>query len=361
MKCFLHIGTEKTATTTIQNFFDINRNLLLENGVVFTQNAGKSNNHKLAGAAYNLDKRDGLTKSNGIHTDEQLADFQRMIVGKLKEELRSLERKHSDLKTIVFSSEHIQSRLTDINEVIRLKDILYGLGITDVSVIVYLRSPAEIANSLYSTAIKSGISLDAPPPPDDLYWNNICNHKQTIERFATVFGQSAVIPKLFDKNEFVNGSIIDDVLQETGIENDGYAVPQDANESLSVTGVSLLRRINDLVPRFIDDRPNELRGDIVSYIEKHFSDSKYVMPKALYDAYDLAFQDSNEWVRRNYFPKKEQLFPTKNFEETLPRISEEELDRIASLVANVWSDKHKELIKVSNGRKTPNFLRRWLK
>jgi len=347
MKCYLHIGTEKTATKTIQAFFNINRSKLLEKGFIYTKSAEGANNQKLPVAAYNLYKRDALTKINGLDTDEKLAFFQSETVVNLAKEIESIKNVYPNATIIIFSSEHIQSRLTDIKEIERLKGILHRLGIIDIRVVVYLRRPAEIANSLYSTAIKSGSLLETPPPPNSPHFENVCWHKNTIEKFGSVFGVSAIIPRLFDKHEFLNGSIIDDILHVIGIPPDSYDIPTNQNESLSLTGVNILRRLNKTIPVRIDNKPNEVRANLVSYIQKHFSDSKYIMPDYLYEAYDSEFQDSNEWIRQKYFPSKEILFTSKTPKEASLNMPDIEIDRIAALITSIWNDKQKRIINLT--------------
>ena len=156
MKCFLHIGTEKTATTTIQNFLHLNRENLLSKGFIYPESVGKKNNRALSIAAYNSGRRDNLTKLKQLDSDDKLLEFQEQTVQKLRQEVSNVET----ASTIIFSSEFFQSRLTKISEIERLKEILKGLGVTDISVIVYLRRPADIANSLYSTAIRNGSILE---------------------------------------------------------------------------------------------------------------------------------------------------------------------------------------------------------
>ena len=361
MKCFLHIGTEKTATTTIQNFFNINRKKMLENGFIYTKEAGKANNRGLPVAAFNLHRRDDFTNKKGLDTDDKLAFFQRQTIANLIEEIEAIKKDYPNTTTIVFSSEHIQSRLTDIKEIRRLKEALHRLGVVDTCVVVYLRRPAEIASSLYSTAVRLGSCSPTPPPPNNPYWNNVCNHKETIEKFSSVFGESAIIPRLFGKHEFVNGSIIDDILYVIGIPHDSYDIPTNANVSLSSVGVNVLRRLNKTIPAWIDNRPNEVRANLVSYIEKHLSGSKYTMPNTLYEEYDSAFQESNEWVRLNYFYDKEILFPPRIQKEAALYIPDSEVDRIAEFISEIWNDKQKNIIDLtmqmhSDGETRRSFL-----
>lgn len=343
MNCFLHIGTEKTATTTIQKFLDINRYKLIEKGFFYTKTAGMTNNQALSVAAYNLSRRDDFTKRHGLNSDDELLIFQKQIIRNLTKEITKF-KKNNFGSTIIFSSEHIQSRLTDVKELEKLREIIYNLGVTNITVVVYLRRPADIANSLYSTSLKSGNYEDEPLSPQNSYWNNVCNHKNTIKKFSYIFGKSAIVPRLFDKNELINGSIIDDFLNVIGTSIDNqYYIPDNLNKGLSATGINLLKRLNKTIPMWVDNKPNPIRQNLVLYIEKHFSDSTYVMPRFLYEEYDLEFQESNDWVRDQYFSDKKNIFSNEIPKEATATIPEAELEKISSLITDIWNDKQNKI------------------
>ena len=348
MKCFLHIGTEKTATTTLQVFCAKNRGKLYELGYFYPKSVGDIDHRKLPVIAYNLNRRDDFTKKNLITTDELLAKYQKKVFNELRKEIDNIK----DNKKIIFSSEDIQSRLTTITEVKRLRDIFYSLGITDITVVVYLRTPVDIVSSLYSTAVKVGSTAEKPPPPSDPYFRNICHHKNTLERFESVFGKENIVPKIFSRKEFKNGSIIDDFLEIIGVQDsDQFDIPKPTNKSLSPLGIELLRRINKRIPVFINNQPNKLRGDLVLYFELYFErflgGKKYMMPKDLYEQYVLYFEDSNEWVRRNYFPNRPILFEKRtNIKESKVIIPQFLLDLMAFIISKIWMYKrYKELDK----------------
>ena len=336
MKCYLHIGTEKTATKTLQHFLHLNRDKLLKFGFGYTMSAGETNNFKLPIAAYDLDRRDGLTKEIQIYTKESMFKYQQTIIEKLKNEINCISQPN-----IIFSSEHIQSRLTSLSEIQRLKKVLIGLGFDEIFVIIYLRNPSEIANSLYSTAIKCGSMAVCPPNPKHPYFMNICNHKKTLENFGLVFGKRALVPRIFEKAEFKNGSIIEDFVNSIGAPwLEDYIIPKNLNESISATGIEILRRFNQKIPMYVEDKLNPIRQNIVQYFELHYGKDKYVMPGHLFQEYDIEFKESNEWVRNKFFPNREFLFKKKSYaNETKVKVPDEELDRFANILADIWIDK----------------------
>lgn len=331
MKCYLHIGTEKTATTTLQNFLHLNRGLLSSFGITYTKSMGLTNNWMLPVAAYDLDRRDNFTEENCLASNEALENYQHGIICELADELQRVSQ-----PVVVFSSEHIHSRLTNIDEIQRLKDILVSFGVEEFSVVLYLRNPAELVNSLYSTAVKYGSAVGCPPPPENEYYQHICNHKNSIKNFVAVFGPEALKPRIFEDRELKNGSIIEDFLRLIGAPwTEEYLLPDNSNEGMSALGLALLNRFNKQVSGRVNTNHEIVRDDIIKFFETNFIGDKYSMPRKLYQEYDKAFADSNEWVRKNWFPEKEYLFSKKRYPgEVDLQLTNEELDKLAAMFAN---------------------------
>lgn len=340
MKCILHIGTEKTGTSSLQEFLHQNRKILAAHGYLYTKSVGLRNNQSLSIAAYNTDRRDNFTRSRGIYDDRDLIAYQNAKINALRVELKHAKGMH----TVIFSSEQIQSRLRTDDEISRLKNILNGLGFDQISIVVYLRAPEEIANSLYSTVVKVGSTNANPPGPGSKYWHNLCDHRKTLMRFRNIFGLEAIVPRIYSKAELVNGSIIDDFIETVGLpySMNEYVIPKPQNESMTVLGVEILRRINLEIPMFLDgQKPNPLRGDIESYVLEHLNDgARYAMPMDLRRQYEDAFMEGNEWVRSEYFPDRKSLFESNQ----IPCVSDSgfqpsELDQIAQMISAIWLDK----------------------
>ena len=339
MDCVLHIGTEKTATKSIQRFLSQNRNLISSAGFFYPTSPGLISSSRLAVAAYNPNRHDDISISYGIDPQGgfNLEEFQRQTISNLNEEL-ALFKDAKSRTVIIFSSEHFQSRLSRPDEIFRLKEILNKVGITRIRVLVYLRNPTEIAASLYSTAVKSGYPGLKPLPPENLYFNNVCNHQSTLEKFGDVFGYDSLFPRIFNPTMLVNGSVLDDFIKASGIPDDmDFAFPGPINESLSGTAIELLARVNRQIPRLINNRLNPVRRDLVSFFESNFKGPKYHLPEDFFYRYQNAFSASNEWVRLNFFQGVQTLFPfdKPNFSGGC-EIPPCDLDDIAQMIVSIW-------------------------
>lgn len=334
MNCFLHIGTEKTGSTTIQYFLDQNRETLRSHGILFTDSLGLRNNRKLPVTAYLPSRRDEYTRQCGLVSDGQLISHQHQIIDLLRMELR----KTQDIDSVIFSSEHIHSRLRTEIEIEKLGRILKELGFTKIVVIVYIREQVDAVSSLYNTAVLyDSRSIPPPRPFEDEYWDNLCDHKSTITRYSRVFGRNNLVPRLFCKHRFTGGTLITDFLHALGLEinNNSLSLPDRKNESISNLGLELLRKLNSK-PTWCEC--NKISSLAITNIFKEIFQKgyKYRLPNGLSSLYQEAFRESNEWVRREYFPNLDNLFP-----QYLPtgsnflKLSDLEIEQITNLICCV--------------------------
>ncbi|MFM8931111.1 MAG: hypothetical protein ACKOS8_04440 [Gemmataceae bacterium] len=351
MDCLLHIGTDKTGTTSIQEFLHLNRQRLGRRGILFTRSCGEINNHFLAVAAYDLGHRDDLTANLSLRTNHDLEVYQQLLQARLHRELRE-----AGTPRVVFSSEHLQSRLKEVPQITRLRRFLSDAGIRKTKVIVYLRDPADLAFSLHSTSVKGGHPGTGPCSPDSddgtgydpAYFRNVCDHRATIQRWGGVFGMENIIPRLFRRDQFVQGDLLRDFIATAQLPALPYDFPKPHNEALDHLGLELMRRFNAHVSAFVDGTPNPLRGQVWSLFEKYFTSGER-QPQSLQirQAYEVAFAEGNEWVRQRFFPELPALFEPRpagpDATHFLP--PGQWLDQCAAMVAELWLEVRKNALK----------------
>ncbi len=341
MHCFLHIGTEKTATTTLQAFFHHRRAELADQGVLYTRAAGETNNWRLALAAYDDDRNDDRSGEAGVEGPASRERFRRQLTDELGAETEAARA--AGLGSVLFSSEHLHSRLRRPEELERLARVLSALGVTETTVIVYLREQASLAASLHSTLVKHGARSLHPPPPSDVYFRHVCDHRATVERFESVFGSGNVVPRLFESAALVNGSIIEDLLHVVGVEVDAAVVERgdgdgDLNRSLSASELEVLSRVNEQLPYAIDGALNPARVGLVRRLEGWSVGPGYRLPAGRAARYREAFAASNDWVRQRFFPERENLFAAAQTDDDKATSAYRDFDGIASLIVDLWTE-----------------------
>ncbi|WP_052781518.1 coiled-coil domain-containing protein [Campylobacter coli] len=357
MTAYVHIGTEKTGTTSIQEFLYINKSIIQKQNYFFAQSMGIKNHWDLAFLGYSLNKKDSYILNNSLWNFQAIKQHKKNIFSKIKDEVKFNHK-------IIFSSELLQSRLTRKREIVKLYTFFKKIGFTNIKVICYIRDANEMLRSLLSEAIKweeiDSFELKEEKEEYKLgykknlfHFHHICNHKQTLQWWGEVFGKENLIVRLFDKNEFYQGDLLKDFIHSIGLEwDDEFIIPPKQNESLDLLGIDLLRRINKFLPLFCNNARNIFRGDLHHFAVKHFTSKdshlKFQPPKEIMQSYINYFEESNEWVRQEFFPHKERLFPKKdlsNYKENyeLKEMKPEYWDKIAEFIADIVSTKNQNI------------------
>jgi hypothetical protein len=173
VQAFIHIGTEKTGTTTIQTAMQANREALAGRGVAYLKSPGARSHRLLTAYCMRDDRADDFFRDNGI-TDPQ--DRQAFLAKFLKRFLSEMAHLPPGAQTVLTSSEHFHSRLIHEDELEKLHK-LFAVFCTRATVIVYLRPQVDTAISNYSMALKCGHApdlagfVDRRCVPENPYYN----------------------------------------------------------------------------------------------------------------------------------------------------------------------------------------------
>ncbi|MBZ7980795.1 hypothetical protein AVBRAN12642_09160 [Campylobacter sp. RM12642] len=359
MKAYLHIGTEKTGSTTIQDFINNNHKILQEQ--VYIPHSLGYNHWPLAVLAYDDNKIDSFKITNNLLDKEEFNKYKTTLFNNLKLELEGKTN-------ILFTSELIHSRLNTKEEIQKLKKILVQLGINKFKIIVYLREQGDLINSLFSEAIKwSEINEDFDFTLKDNYkleyeegykknithFQFICDHKNTIQNWQDVFGQENIAATIFDKKYFKDNDLITDFLDKINIKNNNAFIKnKNSNKSLDIYGVDLLLYINKQIPLFTNFKQNHLRGDILKFINKYFTNKNhsYKLSNQIINNVREYYKKDNEYLENIYF-NNNQKFIYKNITST----ENKTLDtNIKECIFDIISSKNKVILDLKKDIK-------WLK
>ncbi|HEX3651213.1 MAG TPA: hypothetical protein VHU18_00135 [Rhizomicrobium sp.] len=345
MKLYLHIGTEKTGTTSIQHFLQANRDVLRKSNILYPVAPGDQNHIGLAIAAQNERKSNSLRWIRELHTEEDVRQFREELVRNLAGEVRALP-----YTTAIISSEHCSSRLRSKEEVRWLRETLAKF-FDPIFVVVYVRRQDDFLVSNYSTAIKGGGKKPLLPPdmPDAL---RHYDHWDLLRRWANVFGRERMICRKFERSSLKDEDIIADFLAIVGIADAlPFERPPPSNESLDAQTLEFLRLLNQHVPRFIDRKINRAHTPLGPLLSQISEGPLLTLPEAELDRFMQLFQESNRKVAEEYFGGAlpgpgDPLFGTRS--DGRARVSDAGLtvDRAIEITAWLWNQKHAEVSKL---------------
>lgn len=303
-KAILHIGTEKTGTTSIQTFLFQNRFKLLVAGRLFPASAGYTSNRRLVVFGKRAPEADLAPHSLDVADPVALGEWKEQFVHEHCAEVMAFHARHPQDSTVIYSSEHLQSRLTSIDEIKRVARLLRPLY-DKVSVVVYLRRQDKYALSAYSTSVRGGnqrlFSFEDIHSAGPYY-----NYRKLIENWTEVFGEDSLTVRVFERQRMVGGDVVADFCQLSGIDAEelGLEWPDAENEALSFTALSLLRAFNALDsadPRLQGIPRRKLRSFLLDKVQTIRDDYGHVLPtRESAMAFHEKFADDNQWIAERW-------------------------------------------------------------
>lgn len=324
MRLLLHIGTEKTGTTSIQQLLHVNRDVLLAAGIHVLRAAGAPNHRWLSAWAIPDDRDDDFFARRGIAREER-ATRRAAFHDRLHAELATLP---AHVHTIVASSEHLHSRLGSTAEVAAVRDLLAPYA-DEVRVVCYLREQADLCASLYSTALKVGMDVGLETFVEQCTSGNpYYDYDLLLGFWREVFGEDALDVRLFDRSWLAGGDLISDFTRLLGLpEGHSLVTGVTQNESLTPAGQLVARAANRAFPGGPLGEDARRASILALAVER------LAGPGAQLDPADRArtraeFAASNEAVRARWFADLPTLVPHRE-----PRAADERTDSIVDALA----------------------------
>ncbi|MEH6635889.1 MAG: hypothetical protein V7700_10235 [Halioglobus sp.] len=302
MRCVLHIGTEKTGSTAIQQYLYANREELRKVGVCKSLSAGNINNRALPAAFIPDNMADDFLKARELVSLQQRHNWKAQFLRDFTAEIRSASE-WADV--FVISSEHFHSRLLHIDKVTALHEFLAPLC-DDITIICYLRRQDQMALSLYSQVLRAGYVPQTILPTQwteeqDIYFD----FERLLDRWAQGFGENNCVPRIYSRTDLVNGDVVADFLQTAAICISPIATTAKSNPALSAAAQAALLQVNARLQNDDSATTRSLRAKFVKYLEEISAGAGALPTRAEASTFYSAFKPSNNAVARRWFGRDE--------------------------------------------------------
>jgi hypothetical protein len=308
-RCVLHVGTEKTGSTSIQTFLFLNRAALLEQGWLAPlalaphAPAGPLNHIILNLAGRDDDMAtDALDRACGA-TDREV---RRKVVEWAAEQLRCEINATRPSANLVLSNEHIHSRLRSVERLIKLREFVQRFA-QRIQIVVYIRAQYEMARAFANTALRNGSVVTRGVPlikSSDQYFDL----NGLVSRLSEVLGEESITVRLYPEVRHPQNDVVVDFADVLGLDASRLRFPQRENTSFDLLGTSFINEINERL-RFADESSRWLVSDkITAFLSaKHRGKGVVASPQEIRE-FMAPFAAGNEAIRSKWFADREQLF-----------------------------------------------------
>jgi hypothetical protein len=326
-KLWLHIGTEKTGTKTIQSVGHLNRARLIQDGILYPKTPGRINHVRLA--LFARENTPNLRRRADLFSTDRYHEFRSGFVRELRDEI-----KESRCHTVYLSNEMLGIRIRRPRDFRRLADAMRSLA-EAVNVIVYLRPQHDLFVSLYSTKLRTGSTEPLAPPTDPDHRRY--NYETRLSGWADAFGEENIRVRIFDRKSFLGGDLIKDFFSVLGcLPSWELEIPHDQNRSLDADAIEFLRIFNKYVSKYTDEALNPARGYVGKALEEISRGNKLHVPQEILRSIAALFEASNARVAARYLNRRDgKLFDNLNFN-VAPESQPLTIERAIEIAAHLW-------------------------
>ncbi|SIT18293.1 hypothetical protein [Paracoccus saliphilus] len=232
-KLFLHIGFNKTGSTSLQKNLAANTHVLARQGIFYPHDPQAPYTQRWQHVP--------LAAAVPGRNLPWLVPKKRATLAQAYDSLYT-QLHHSNFNTLVLSSEGFGERAMGTDKIQWLKDQFPDFEIT---VIAYIRRQDSYFLSTYQESVKAGRSrpfnFSDHGKVKELYFG------QRLAPWRTIFGEQNVLVRPFDPKFWPEGELFFDFLQAIGAARDGTALQAPENEGLDYRAVEFMRQINQFV------------------------------------------------------------------------------------------------------------------
>lgn len=306
-KCFVHIGMQKTGSSSIQATWFNNQELIDETFGVHYFSAFE--NHGLLREIFFDDQDLDTVSANRGLTQKQLETGINRYRTTLENEI-----KNSAPKPFVLSGEGFS--LLDFEQVKRFKQFLIPF-FDDIRIVIYVREPFSFMSSMAQEYVKYGLTfdrickdtyrvLDRNNPKfrrssSGIFSTVLPLYRFRIEKYQKLFGKKNVYIRPFNRSELLNNDVVSDFAETTfpelGIMNS--ISPTNKNESINHEATLFIEAMNRKYPYRKHPHKNPMRAEnLVDHLKKQTDGQKFQFSALDLDKFKNLISDDVKWLAK---------------------------------------------------------------
>ncbi len=305
---FLRIGTMKTGSTSIQFALDGHRRELPPQGAYWPTTHGGVKRHQLLVACNAAPGkylgRIGDPIWQGMEPAARMEAYREEFVA----EMRGLPKK---INRVIISAEQFSLVLRTRPEIQQLHDYLSPL-FSKITVIIYLRRQESHYSSMYAQNLRMGSLYEPDLSTVKVGYNQDYDYYKLVMRWANVFGEDNVKPRVFERTATNNFDALTDFLDICGVklEINPETEKRTRNRSQTVLGQKVLTKTGLLLDQKNEGKPRDgfLWNRISESVTRVLQGKGWLPTQEEAMAFQARFEESNEKVRARWFPDRESLF-----------------------------------------------------
>lgn len=308
-RCIVHIGLNKTGSTTIQGWLAANRDALAEQGIRYDPFEGQpqpSMAHAIGFTSLAVHHEGRIVPSADAraHLKIDTLDDQARLVEDF--EARAEDSiTNGNYGTYVISSEFLPAWLPR-PEMAKLFHDWLEQRFDRVRYVVYIRDQIDWVPSAYAQMIKMGGTESLE---DYLERRGERNYFRSLRKWIDGVGRGKLDVRLLERDFLIDGDLVTDFAHVIGADMANTHAPKILNEAMDADALVKMLEVNRKAEKFPNLMTRAMRGQQVTKLLAASTGAKLRLTPE--QALDVAQRnaESNERLRRRFFPDREVLFP----------------------------------------------------
>jgi hypothetical protein len=360
VRAAIHIGMEKTGTTSIQAFLRTNRTALLDQGFLVPTSLGVLPPRVLVMLGIEEGSLLGDHRLAGLGDDQAISSF---VAGRLSE--FNAEIAATSPRTVILTNERLSSHLNSPERVQRFRTWV-DKHFTEGEIVVYLRRQDEMHLAMYSTNVKTGRTSPFRVPKDGDGATDRYDYERMLGLWRDAFAGWPIQVGVFERDQLVDGNVVQDFCDLVGIDTESLPMPSRRNLSYGWEALEFLRGMNRHIPYVSPSTDltgrsrwspgiSELRGGLLAALEQSTSGSaalEWYAPVGR-DEWLSRYGDGNAAIAREYLDRPSgELFaagPPPEDPSTPPELT---LDLAIEISAGLWTYQRRRVIELEESERT---------